>query len=447
MNTTKDHHAHNPAGGKAERLSSGFPPVGGSSEPTTCLDSTCPPSVIRGAKLQEAEIGIDWLRLVLPFQFLQDVTEKLQTDLGMYFSKPGMWGYRERYQFASGAFVTFTDKYREVCIELTGLTCHQLGSEKVRGIMTWVFEHFGRATRIDISVDFRSEESIGLIDRVHQACKDQELCCCRIWGFTDQHGADGVCTGHSVQLGRRGKNGSGRYVRIYDKGLQTGDAEQGQWERWETEFCDSIASEVCIQLIESDDWGTDACARALGAVDFRESTGSKSLARRPIAQWWDDLLCNITPVLLKIKRKKPTLNSYTSWLRRSVLPSIHTMAKQAGQDIQQVWQYFTGETNLSKPMEKASSVVWEYLNELATGKPAFVLTDPWRKPGEIFPEQVYKPSHAETTDAVCLICRKVTKPEDQIVRYGQTGQCKCRSCIIETPEEKAERENKQKSIA
>ena len=38
--------------------------------------STCPPSVIRGAKLHEAEIGIDWLRFTMPFNRLHQMTNK-----------------------------------------------------------------------------------------------------------------------------------------------------------------------------------------------------------------------------------------------------------------------------------------------------------------------------------------------------------------------------------
>ncbi|MAX25845.1 MAG: hypothetical protein CMJ19_15200 [Phycisphaeraceae bacterium] len=445
MNLNTQTSTDNPTGGNAERSPSGIPAVGGSYEPSTVPDSTCPPSVIRGAKLHDAEIGIDWLRLILPYNYLQDIADKLKDDLGMYFSKPGMWGYRERYQYACGAFVTFTDKYREVCIELPGDTCHQLGNEKLLDIMTWVFEHFGRATRLDISVDFRCDDTVGLIDRVHQACMDRELCRFRKWGYIDEYGADGAPSGHSVQLGRRGKNGSGRYIRIYDKGLQTGDAERGQWERWETEFSDEVASQVCMRLIESDDWKLDACARALGAVDFRENTGSKSLDRRPIAEWWDNLLDNIKPVLVKLKRQKTTLDRYTNWLRRSVLPSLHTMAKQSGQDLQEVLRYFTGDVNLSKPMEKASAAVWEYLNELANTKPAFVMAEPWRRPGEIFPEQTPRPTFAQTTDGVCVVCHQTIKPEDQIVRYGGTNQCKCRSCVIETPEDKAKRKAREQA--
>ena len=63
------------------------------------------------------------------------------------------------------AFVTFTDASRECCIELTGDTCNQLGHDAIMEIMTWAYQQFARATRVDIRLDFKGQ-SIGLIDNL-----------------------------------------------------------------------------------------------------------------------------------------------------------------------------------------------------------------------------------------------------------------------------------------
>ncbi|MBL4702132.1 MAG: replication initiation factor domain-containing protein [Phycisphaeraceae bacterium] len=325
--------------------------------------STCPPSVIRGAKLHEAEIGIDWLRFTMPFNRLHQMTNKLAKYLGSHHSKPGMWGYRERYLFACGAFVTFTDASRECCVELTGDTCNQLGHDAVMEIMTWAYHQFARATRIDISLDFKGQ-SIGLIDNVIESCKRQELCRCRRWGTIDQHTASGECTGYTVNLGKRGKDGSGRFVRVYDKGLQSGEAAKGEWERWETEFANDAANQVCVKLVLSDNWPQTASELALGAVDFREQTGSRSLKRRLTAQWWARFTESINLVLVRIKHIPTNIDRYGTWLCKSVFPAIHTMAHHSGQPVMQVVQFFVGNQNLAKSVEAASPVVWAYMDML-----------------------------------------------------------------------------------
>ncbi len=328
-------------------------------------DAPCPPSVIRGAKLHDAEVGLDWLRFTLPFNRRYLMTNRLAKYLGRYVSKPGMWGYRERYQFASGAFVAFTDSSRECCVELTGETCQQLGHDSLMELMTWAYNQLARATRIDVRLDFKASH-VGLIDQVRDACHRKELCRSRVYKKDDEHVTNGLCTGYSIQLGKRGKNGSGRFVRVYDKGLQTGDAPKGQWERWETEFSDDAANQVCMKLIHSDNWNQTASELTLGAVEFREHTGSRSLKRRKLAHWWANLTKSINPILVKIQRPKTTLDRYGAWLRRSVLPGIHTMAHESGQTPSQVMDFFTGNDNLATPIERASPAVWGYLDILQT---------------------------------------------------------------------------------
>ena len=321
----------------------------------------CPPSVIRGAKLHEAEIGIDWFRFRMPFNRLHQITNRLAKYLGSYYSKPGMWGYRERFQFACGAFVNFTDEHRECCIELTGKTCQLLGHQILMELMTWAYSHFARATRIDIRLDFKGTD-IGLIDNVCQSCERRELCRCRRWGKIDQHTANGECTGYSVQLGKRGKDGSGRLVRVYDKGLETKEKPKGEWERWETEFSDDAANQVCMELIASDNWTQSAAELALGAVDFRVYTGARSLKRRSIADWWAKLTASIKPILVRIKRVHTNIDRYGSWLCRSVMPTLHTISKHTDQSVANIILFFTGKQNFAKAVCDASPVVWEYID-------------------------------------------------------------------------------------
>jgi DNA relaxase NicK len=232
-------------------------------------------------------------------------------------------------------------------------------------MMSWAYQQFAQAKRIDIRLDFKGQY-IGLIDLIHQSCEQKELCRCRRWLPLIPRTADGNITGKTIQLGKRGKEGSGRFVRAYDKGLETGEAAIGEWERWETEFADDAANQVCMQLVESDDWKHTAAKLVLAAVEFRVHNGSRSLKRRALSDWWAKFTESIKPVLVKIKHTPSTIDSYGSWLRKSVMPAIHTMAHHSGQTVMQVTDFFVGKQNFAKSVGSAPPVVWAYLDMCPT---------------------------------------------------------------------------------
>lgn len=301
------------------------------------------------------------MRLTLPREYVKDVTQRMGMMFGEYKLGPGRHGYGARRQFAYGAFVTWTDEGRaECCVELQGATCQRLPIDSLLEFITWVYDKGGKASRIDVRSDFKGE-AVGLIDLVREACEDRQLCRCKRWKPEEPRSNTGEYLGRGVNLGKRGKDGSGRYVRVYDKGLETGEAPARTWERWETEFCKDAADQVARLLIESDDWKRDALAVALGAVEFRDWTGSRSLARRPLAAWWSAFLGNVKPVLVKVARTPTNLDRYGGWVRRSVLPTLSTMAHEAGTTVESVIDYFM---NGHKLKRSESPVVWEYLNEL-----------------------------------------------------------------------------------
>ncbi|MEM6553963.1 MAG: replication initiation factor domain-containing protein [Planctomycetota bacterium] len=273
-----------------------------------------------------------------------------------------MWGYAERRQFAFGAFVTHSDEDRpECCIELPGDTCQLLGPDDLLQLIAWVYDQGGKATRIDVRIDFRGE-GLNLIDQVHDACERRQLCRCRRWTPQQPRTSDGSYLGRGVNLGRRGKDGSGRYVRIYDKGLETGESSPRTWERWETEFSKHAADQVAQRLIESEAWEQDAVAVALGAIDFRDWTGSASLDRRPRSAWWTAYLAGVKPVLVRVQRTPTNLNRWGSWMRRCVLSTLTTIAHEAGQNVEGIIDFLSE----GKPLPRSDSpVVWEYLDELA----------------------------------------------------------------------------------
>ena len=283
----------------------------------------------------------------MPYHYVIEITQRLEQLLGPSTKMKGMWGYTTRHQLPFDAFVTFSDDSRECCVELSGTTCAILGEAEVLKLAHWALWNCGKPTRCDVSIDFHANHPtrpLDLIDTVHAACESRQLCRCRRWEARQPRTANGAYTGRGINLGARGKNGSGRYIRLYDKGLETETKPPRTWERWETEFTQDAALQVVKQLVLSGEhWKHTALQLALGAVEFREHTGERSLKRRPLAAWWSDFLEGVEPVCVKIKHLQTNLDRYGAWLRRSVFKTLTTMSRKTGLTLDELADWFIGE--------------------------------------------------------------------------------------------------------
>ncbi len=204
-----------------------------------------PPWVLRGAKSQVA-VGIDWLTITGPKSGLEEVTTMFEKTFGPWVSKGGK-GFQHGGSrvFANGAVIAFDDADKErpiIRVELNGNALASITGDESVELLRWLL--MGRkCTRIDVRLDWQCPdgERIGLIDLATASCRGDELCRARRWKpHEDMSGTERV--GHGLYIGRRGKDGSGRYLRIYDKGLETGERPTGTWERYEVEHTQEVAN-------------------------------------------------------------------------------------------------------------------------------------------------------------------------------------------------------------
>jgi len=293
-----------------------------------------PLPVSRGPKLHEAEVGIDWLRFTWDRQRMGELTERLAEYLGTWEVTRGRWSYAERQQFPYGASIQYSDRERpECCCDLPGEACQRLGEDVLLDLLRDAYAMDFQATRIDLRADFHGEP-VGLIDLVMRSAQAGELCRAHKVDPRQPFDAEnGKLFGRQINLGVRGKNGSGRYVRVYDKGLETGTETVGRWERWESEFSKKVAAQVGEALIVAADWLRGMKQACFGAVDFRENNGQRAYERRPRVQWWHDLLEGLEPITYRKHKTPATLQSYMTWLRRCVSPGLQKLAEHAGQTV------------------------------------------------------------------------------------------------------------------
>lgn len=192
-----------------------------------------------------------------------------------------------------------------------------------------------KITRLDVALDLYGVNQ-RIIERAIASCENNEQCRFKTWKRTESGGSN-VEVGRTVYFGARGKNGSGRYGRFYDKGVESQQAQAGRWIRYEVEFTDQCAHDVAYKWA----YGTikDAVACALGAFDFRRKARNRGerehASRREQCGWWAEFIGSCHAVLVRAKPKEKTIHGYVGWIKTAVLPGVVTYSKMLGLSVEQ----------------------------------------------------------------------------------------------------------------
>lgn len=327
---TGERPAQRPGPGPASSGTSPCTPVG----ITGYNQSTCP--IERG-------VGIDWLRLVVPEQHRLELLERLRRKHGPELYARGQWMYQQACRWESGARLMWEHRSGTCCVDLSGGALAAYTLQDLRDLARFGYDAGGRCTRLDVAIDYRPGEAaddVGLVNRVVAACEAGHLCVARVWEPFRKTDRTRGLVNNGVALGVRGStDGSGRYVRVYDKGLQTNTDALGQWERWEAEFSGEVADQVARRLLVdgSDDDGVtlaDARRLALGAVEFRPGTGQRS--RRKLSDWYASITQGRPAEWLRKTRHSASIDRTADWIRKQVAPRLMALAERTGRKLTQV---------------------------------------------------------------------------------------------------------------
>lgn len=293
------------------------------------------PPLLTGGVNGATAIGLDWLRMIGPRHWQATVADKLKEHWGEPEIKDGSRYRRKcREQWPSGGSIHFdppgsAGEHDSVIVELTGEALSGLDGDSRVDLLKDLLGLGFKCTRIDVAIDFKSES--GALDLpliVLEACERGELCRCRTVDPRFPMNVGGGLKGMTTYLGQRGdKNGSGRFVRIYDKGLQSGEyVSYGYWQRWETEFSGECAKKAaCALAYASEGWVGVAKQIALGAVDFAEPNGRHCLSERPRCAWWSEFLAGVNPVCIGRSARTRSLDSWRRWQEKACVPKLRAI--------------------------------------------------------------------------------------------------------------------------
>ncbi|MFG0248225.1 MAG: replication initiation factor domain-containing protein [Phycisphaeraceae bacterium JB051] len=331
-----------------------------------------PPSVLRGSNVHRADlqIGTDWIRWSGPAEnrprAMQVIEDILGTDaMGQYKPGLGWWFYQHRHSYSSGINVCWSESSpdgndaRHFTVEITGRGINQLGQYAIYLINKALHELGCQGTRVDVACDWHNA-SIGFIQQVQDACRDNQLRIARSYEIIYGAGSSGTAKNAGVSIGSRLSN---KYGAIYDKQLEQGSDKP--WVRFEPRFNGDAAKQVCakLALMEFEAWPQYMEGLIAGWVDFRE--GSRKVARqrckRP--EWWSQYIEHVQPVQIRVKRSKTTFDGLLTWLQKCVFPALKTFMQIGRLDADQLMDLFANDVH---SWEDAihRSVVYDYLRWL-----------------------------------------------------------------------------------
>lgn len=254
----------------------------------------------------------DWIRLVGPQACGKWLIRRLRSAYGESVPHSGAKFFRSGALWHPGILMSWGHKSRIVMIDLQGSRLACTPVEEFMQLTDEILMHGFRCTRIDLAVDH-----VGMDLKLHEhalrSCRAGELCKLRTYSDDSEYKADGTPLRYLLKLGKRT---SPICARIYDKGLETKTLPAGLWERFEVEFKDDRANEVCMTLADAGDQLHGLLWRyVIGAVEFRVVNGRTELVRRPLVAWWEKYVGQSTPIPCPPSSKPSSFDTWWEWAR------------------------------------------------------------------------------------------------------------------------------------
>ncbi|KKT02154.1 MAG: Replication initiation factor family protein [Parcubacteria group bacterium GW2011_GWA2_43_17] len=301
-----------------------------------CENPLC---VLRGWNSQtKVTVGIHWLRFSVDKSKHNNLLEFLDLFYGEHETKDyGLWYYDRSDCWPIGVMINYQSREdREtitkgkISVEIQGGALDSLSFEDLELFLDGVNVFEPQITRLDVFFDdvHRVITPMKLYREVYEETAEGE----RVrWNFTPFHriqpdtigGRDGRIK-DGVKFGNRGSKGSGSFLRIYDKGLES-DGENNAI-RWELELSGEKAQKAYNKII-GHNGDCEAMAKILSGligscIDFVYRTGEKNLDRLERYEWWDYLLTLLGFAEIRRDKQTKTIAKTKKWVETQIKPSL-----------------------------------------------------------------------------------------------------------------------------
>lgn len=198
----------------------------------------------------------------------------------------------------------------------------------------------GRCTRIDPCIDDFTKTVTP--DLVRETVNRGNQTGFRLSPYTKwmESGKAGDVQSSTYYIGRRGKNGSGKYVRCYTKYLEScGVIDSTRFEVEMTEHYSVNLFDILAKA-ETNMWSKILIASIVGAIDFIDRSFSDVLPECPRLEWWEKIVGDDAPIKVSKSRKLKSITKSINWINKQVLPTLSIVLDYAVEMKQDVELYF-----------------------------------------------------------------------------------------------------------
>jgi hypothetical protein len=231
----------------------------------------------------------------------------------------GLYTYKLGKRWPTGAVLLWTEGRWECCLQLMGQDINAIPLEQLRPFIIELGKLGAKGRRIDVALDDYTRQLL-TVEQFIEAGRARNVTGCRRWEPKELLDVvTGEYLAHGCNFGVRGKDGSGRYVRVYDKALESRGMINAV--RFELETAGDVAELLFEELADCDDDETfkRKLRRVLaGAVDFRDRGHERNIDRMPRLSWWAAVVDSLAePLRMVAHRVTPALQATLQHLRRS----------------------------------------------------------------------------------------------------------------------------------
>ncbi|UJS18624.1 MAG: replication initiation factor domain-containing protein [Candidatus Jettenia sp.] len=290
------------------------------------------------------QISFDWLSMSLNKSLLGDMLTFLKAE--KIPCEYGFRGYRQSALLIFGGRVAWSDDREDCHIDLNSQSLAYFSKGTIEGVMSILnklYEFGGKLSRLDVAFDDRSGK-IGL-DGIIEAIWAKDWVS-KSYNFRVMESAKNSnskidVTGKTVYIG---SSKSSTLLRIYDKGLETGNGDS--WVRYEIQYRDNNSNLAASKLIQSFQLGLlEFIKVSIGLLrsvcDFREFNSNENSSRRVLLSWWSDIVNGAVKVTLGKVEIKHSMDKVMDWLEYQVSSNLALARKYYGSGFMNVVNYLT----------------------------------------------------------------------------------------------------------
>jgi len=292
--------------------------------------SETPRDVLRGVNSQiPNEIGVHWLRISFPSKYLSQVRSYCSLYFGDSFQDGyGLWSYDTRYSWSDGASLNYdSDPDRcalvhagKATLDVPGKALDTIAQDRLHFFLIGLRHFAPSCTRCDVFFD-DYRRLINPCD-LHDIIKRSDYS-----GFRKaqmkQRFERGRLIHDEADFGTRGDNGSGKYLRVYDKTLESNG--QKDCVRWEVEFSKERAHIVFDKLssVKTIDAFATLCGSLIaGAINFVHRTHDKNIRRLDVYDFWQQIKKTLGVLIVRLEIKHSNITGMHNWVFRQVSPTM-----------------------------------------------------------------------------------------------------------------------------